>query len=165
MCGHLLNLFLDQRIILILVMFSSVVTQRLHYTCGVKCAWKCSVCIACTSDKSLGNIFCQDGTLVDFIHLFFPCQGSLDSVSECRARDWKVVSSNPGRSSWRIFFSRVNFVCWLLFRVWSTRMLLQWHVKNPGHSAKSAGGRLHLNPWPNKVRVGWLCHRDSVGTY
>ena len=23
--------------------------------------------------------------------------------------------------------------------------LLQWHVKDPGHSAKSAGGRLHLN--------------------
>ena len=24
-------------------------------------------------------------------------------------------------------------------------MLLQWHVKDPGHSAKSAGGGLHLN--------------------
>ena len=24
-------------------------------------------------------------------------------------------------------------------------VLLQWHVKDPGHSAKSAGGRLHLN--------------------
>ena len=24
-------------------------------------------------------------------------------------------------------------------------MLRQWHVKDPGHSAKSAGGRLHLN--------------------
>ena len=24
-------------------------------------------------------------------------------------------------------------------------MLLQWHVKDLGHSAKSAGGRLHLN--------------------
>ena len=24
-------------------------------------------------------------------------------------------------------------------------MLTQWHVKDPGHSAKSAGGRLHLN--------------------
>ena len=23
--------------------------------------------------------------------------------------------------------------------------LLQWHIKDPGHSAKSAGGRLHLN--------------------
>ena len=24
-------------------------------------------------------------------------------------------------------------------------MLLQWHIKDPGHSAKSADGRLHLN--------------------
>ena len=26
-----------------------------------------------------------------------------------------------------------------------TPVLPQWHVKDPGHSAKSAGGRLHLN--------------------
>ena len=26
-----------------------------------------------------------------------------------------------------------------------TPVLLQWHVKDPGHSAKSVGGRLHLN--------------------
>ena len=35
-------------------------------------------------------------------------------------------------------------------------MLPQWHVKDPCHSAKSVGGRLHLNtlhPWPNRVRV------------
>ena len=30
---------------------------------------------------------------------------------ECRTRDRKVASSNPGRSGERIFFSRVNFVC------------------------------------------------------
>ena len=52
---------------------------------------------------------------------------------------------NPGRSSWRIFFSRVNFVCWLLFGVHSTPGSLQWHVKDPSHSAKSTDGRLHLN--------------------
>ena len=58
--------------------------------------------------------------------------------------DRKVGSSNPGRSSGRIFFSRVNFVCWLWFGVCSTCMLPQWHVKYPDHSAKSAGGRSHL---------------------
>ena len=31
-----------------------------------------------------------------------------------------------------------------LFDVRSTPVLLRWHVKDPGHSAKSAGGRLHL---------------------
>ena len=39
---------------------------------------------------------------------------------ECLARDQKVANLNPGRSGRRIFFSRVNFVCWLLFCVRST---------------------------------------------
>ena len=32
-----------------------------------------------------------------------------------------------------------------LFGVHSTPVLPQWHVKDPGHSAKSAGGRLPQN--------------------
>ena len=35
---------------------------------------------------------------------------------EHRTRDWKVSGSNPCWNSGRIFFSRVNFLCWLLFR-------------------------------------------------
>ena len=35
---------------------------------------------------------------------------------ECRTRDWKVTGSNPCRSGGRIFFCRVDFLCWLLFR-------------------------------------------------
>ena len=35
---------------------------------------------------------------------------------ERRIRDRKVVGSNPCWSGGRIFFSRVNFLCWLLFR-------------------------------------------------
>ena len=31
------------------------------------------------------------------------------------------------------------------FSIRSTLVLPQWHVKDPGHSAKSAGGRLQLN--------------------
>ena len=42
---------------------------------------------------------------------------------ERRTRDRKVASSNPGRSDGRIFFSRVNFVCWLLFGVRFTPVL------------------------------------------
>ena len=57
----------------------------------------------------------------------------------------KVANSNLSRSGRRIFLSRVNFVCWLLFSVHSTPVVLQWHVKDPGHSAKSIGGRLHLD--------------------
>ena len=49
-------------------------------------------------------------------------------------------------------------------------MLLQWHVKDPGHSAKSAGGRLHLNthtPLTHQGRSGltMLLSRQSAGIY
>ena len=46
------------------------------------------------------------------------------------------MSLNPSRSGGKIFFSRVNLVCRLLFGVCSTPVLLQWHAKDPGHSAK-----------------------------
>ena len=35
---------------------------------------------------------------------------------ERRTRDWKVAGSNPCWNGRRIFFSRVDFLCWLLFR-------------------------------------------------
>ena len=35
---------------------------------------------------------------------------------ERRTRDWKVAGSNPFWNGGRIFFSRVDFLCWLLFR-------------------------------------------------
>ena len=44
-----------------------------------------------------------------------------------------------------ISFSRDNFMCRLLFGVRSTSVLPQWHLKDPGHSVKSASGRLDLN--------------------
>ena len=76
---------------------------------------------------------------------------------ERRTHDRKVVSLNPGRSGGRIFFSRVNFVCWLLFSVRSNPVLQQKYTEDRGHSAKNAGGRLHLNMHSlliNKVRLG-----------
>ena len=33
----------------------------------------------------------------------------------------------------------------LLFCIRSMFVLRQWHIKDPGHSAKRAGGKLHLN--------------------
>ena len=52
--------------------------------------------------------------------------GSRDSLLvECWTRDQKIVSLNPGRSSGRIFFSRVNFLCWLLVDVFS---ILCYHM-------------------------------------
>ena len=69
--------------------------------------------------------------------------------------DQKVASLNPGRSGRRIFFSRVNFLRWLLLSVCSTPMLLQWHLKDPGHSAKNTGGRLHLNTHTPSTQQSW----------
>ena len=58
-----------------------------------------------------------------------------NSVVECQTHDRKVVGSSPYRSGRKTFFSRVSF----LFGIHSIPMLL------PGHSAKSAGGRLQVN--------------------
>ena len=49
-------------------------------------------------------------------------------------------------------------------------MLLQWHVKDPGHSVRSAGGRIHLNMHTFLTQQSWtgltkLLSRHSVGTY
>ena len=49
-------------------------------------------------------------------------------------------------------------------------MLPQWHIKDPGHSAKSADGRLHLNtlsPLTKRSRSGLTMPLSSysVGTY
>ena len=49
-------------------------------------------------------------------------------------------------------------------------MLPQWHLKDPGHSAKSAGGRLRLNtqtPLTRQSRSELTVplFRHSVGTY
>ena len=89
---------------------------------------------------------------------------------ERRTRDRKVASSNPGRSGWRIFCSRVNLVCWLFIRCPFHPRLRQWHVKDPGHSAKSAGDRLHLNTHTSLTHrsrsgLAMLLSRHSVGTY
>ena len=94
----------------------------------------------------------------------------LSQLIERRTCDGKVASSNPSRSGRRFFLSRVNFVCWLSFGVHSTPVLPQQHIKKPSHSAKSAGGRLHLNtrtPLTQQSRSGLTMplSRHSMGTY
>ena len=96
--------------------------------------------------------------------------GSRDSLLvRALDRDRKVTSSNPGRSGWRNSFSSVNFVCWLFFGVCFNPVLLQLHVKDSGHSAKSAGGRSHLNMHTPLTQRSWSglttpLSRHSAGT-
>ena len=58
-------------------------------------------------------------TLIERLTHFGPaCSTSRTGIVQwlkCWTHDWKVTSSSPCRSGGRIFFSRVNFLCWLLF--------------------------------------------------
>ena len=115
------------------------------------------------------GILSEDIPLMEFIYLVFTREAGTACWLERRTRDRKVASSNSGRSGGRIFFSRANFVCWLLFGVGSTPVLPQGHVKDPGHSANGAGGRLHLKthtPSTQRSRSGLTMplSRHSVGT-
>ena len=59
----------------------------------------------------------QSGRSPGICYDYCTCWGAvIAQLSERRTRDWKVAGSNPCRSSGRILFSRVNFLCWLLFR-------------------------------------------------
>ena len=64
---------------------------------------------------------------------------------ERRTRHQKVAGSKPCKSSRRISFSRVTFLCWLLLLYPFHPHVTTVAYKDPGHSAKSAVGRLQLN--------------------
>ena len=57
--------------------------------------------------------------LIERLTHFEPaCSTSRTGIAQwlkCWTPDWKVPGSSPCRSGGRIFFSRVNFLCWLLF--------------------------------------------------
>ena len=97
--------------------------------------------------------------------------GSRDSLLVRVPDSWSKGCEFESQWDWREnFFSRLNSVCWRLFSVHSTLVLPQWHVKDPCHSTKSAGGRLHLNtltPLTQRSRNGSTMplSRYSVGTY
>ena len=67
------------------------------------------------------------------------------------------------------FFSRVKFLCRLLTGVHSIPVLLQWHVKDPSHSAESTGARLQLNthtPFTQRSQSKLTkLSRHSMGTH
>ena len=122
------------------------------------------------SDQVHGHCYQQ---LVSRYQCTCTCQVFIGAGLACWWERWthnqKVAGSNPGRSS-KIFFSRVYFVCWLIFGVCSIPVLPQWHIIDPSHSAQSAGGRLHLNmrtpltPW-SQSGLTMPLSRHSLGTY
>ena len=106
-------------------------------------------------------------SLCRFLTMMYVLGVEAAQLVEQRTRDRRVSGSNPGRSSGGVFFSRVNFQCWLLFGVRSAPVWPQRHIKDLGHSAESAGGRLHISAHtfflPNHVGIGWLCCPGIVG--
>ena len=80
-------------------------------------------------------------------------QAGIAQWSEWWTCDQKVMGSSPGRSGRKVFFSRVNFLCWLLFGILSTPVLTV--IKNPGHFAKSASGCLQLYTQCMRLYMKW----------
>ena len=48
--------------------------------------------------------------------ILFPVAMGVGTAQCLEHQTWKVLGSSPSRSGRRIFFSVVNFLCWLLFR-------------------------------------------------
>ena len=61
----------------------------------------------------------------NIFHLFVRIAIRDSLLIDCRTRDRKVASLNPGRSGGRIFFSRVSCLCSFLFGARSTPVYLQ----------------------------------------
>ena len=72
------------------------------------------------SDAEITHVFKNQnqGTL-------WTCGAGIAQWLERRTRDWKVAGSNPCWNGGRIFFSRVDFLCWPLFGIRSTPVLPQ----------------------------------------
>ena len=92
--------------------------------------------------------------------------GSRDSLTvEHRTRDRKVASSNPGRSGRRIFFSKINFLCWLLHGVRSTTRVTAVARKRPRSFCQKCRWQLNPNTQTSltyEVGVGWLCRCSGI---
>ena len=91
---------------------------------------------------------------------------SLQSIPQ--PHGWKVASSNSSRSSKRIFSPELTLFPGS-YSV-SVPVLQQWHVKDPGPSAKYADGRLHLDTHTPLTQRSWSgltipLSRHSMGTY
>ena len=70
----------------------------------------------CLMFDTLSCPLCQSVTVCALCQYITVCPAGIAQWLECWTRDWKVAGSNPCRSGGRIFFSRVNFLCWLLFQ-------------------------------------------------
>ena len=90
-----------------------------------------------------------------FCRVYVPCIYSLNNSETARSQDSLSVRAPESWSKGWEFESRLEqrenclprcqLCVLILILCRSIPVLPEWHVKDPGHSAKSAGGRLHLN--------------------
>ena len=86
---------------------------------------------------------------------------------------WERLSLERGcrfESQQENFLLQSQLCVLTLIRCLFQPLLMQWHIKDPSHSDRSAGGRLHLNtytPLTQQSRNGptVLQSRHNVGTY
>ena len=120
------------------------------------------------------SLHCADGAFLD-VHK--------EREQEFKNIQWSVVrdrDSSVGRASdlrvWfqagnvkRIFFSELTFCADSCLVSVPPPMLPQWHIKDPSHSAKSAGSRLQLNTCTTLTQWSQgglaMLSRHSVRTY
>ena len=96
-----------------------------------------------------------------------------DTINMVRVLDsWLKGCEFKSRQEWRENFLLQSQLCVLtLIRYpFHSPVLPKWHVKDPGHSPKSVGGRLHLNTytsWTHRSRseLTMPLSRNSVGNY
>ena len=101
------------------------------------------------------------------------CVDSLEELGQLVGRvpdSWLKGGEFESQQEWQDNFSSQEWtLCALIRCLFHLPMLPQWHIKDPSHSAKSAGGRLLLNmdtsltQWSQSglTMLSW----HSVGTY
>ena len=79
---------------------------------------------------------------------------------ERRTRDRKVSCSSPGRNGGRNFFSRVSFLCWLLYRCSvHPRVTLVAHIKSQSFCQKNRWQvtAKQICSLRMRLRIKWRC--------
>ena len=104
--------------------------------------------------RCMGAAMFDPGWLVEFGSVALSCF-TLSRLSvpgagiaqwlERRTRNWKVAGSNPCWSGGIIFFSRVDFLCWLLFRYSFHPRVTAVARKRSRSFCQKCRGRLELN--------------------
>ena len=95
----------------IFVLFTSLWMQLKQIRCGLVVVWTTLQSYLLISSSEM-----QTAIKVVISFPVNPWGAGIAQWLERRTRDWKVAGSNPCWNGGRIFFSRVDFLCWLLFR-------------------------------------------------